>query len=265
MADIFEREESFHDSWASSVRLDEIPVDASFECCTAPEARQICNWLGNVEGKKLLDLGCGLGEASVYFAKQGANVTASDISGKMLEVVQRLAKNHCVELDCIKCPSNQIDAPNETFDVVYCGNLLHHVDIEETLIEIKRVLKTGGAIVSWDPLVHNPLIQIYRFIATSVRTVDERPLNIKQISLFKKYFKEVRYDCFWFLTLWIFLRFLIIERVSPNSERYWKKIIKEHQRLEPTYNRLEKIDKIILGYIPYLKRFCWNIAIHCKK
>ncbi len=75
----------------------------------------------------------------------------------------------------------------------------------------------------------------------------------------------VKYECFWFFTLWIFLRFLLIERVNPNKERYWKKIITEHKRLEPIYTPLEKLDKAFLNRFPYFKRYCWNIVIFCVK
>lgn len=42
-----------------------------------------------------------------------------------------------------------------------------------------------------------------------------------------------------------FLRFYLIEKVDPNQERYWKKIIIEQARLEPEYRRLEKVDGIL--------------------
>ena len=79
--------------------------------------------------------------------------------------------------------------PDSTFDVVYAANLLHHVDIEETLIEAKRILKPDGVFVSWDPLAHNPVINIYRRLAMGVRTEDEHPLKMKEIAFFKKHFK----------------------------------------------------------------------------
>jgi hypothetical protein len=49
--------------------------------------------------------------------------------------------------------------------------------------------------------------------------------------------------------------------VHPSKERYWKKIILEHERLTPMYRRLEKLDRFVLGWCPWLKRFCWNIAV----
>ena len=44
-------------------------------------------------GKDILDVGSGLGEASVYFALKGLNVTALDISKGMLDFTKSLQKN----------------------------------------------------------------------------------------------------------------------------------------------------------------------------
>ena len=76
---ILDKEESFHDDWARSIQPHEVMVDEFFEACTAPENRLIMKKLGDVSGKKILELGAGLGEASVYFAKRGAEVIATDI------------------------------------------------------------------------------------------------------------------------------------------------------------------------------------------
>jgi SAM-dependent methyltransferase len=259
------REEIFHDQWAASVDLDTVLVDESFESCTAPEGRKIVQLLGDVRGRSFLDLGCGLGEGAIYFAKKGACVTAADLSGGMLEVVDRLAKQCNVSVAIEKCAAGQTPFPDETFDIIYAGNLLHHVDIQATLIEVRRILKVGGIAVFWDPLNHNPLIKLYRELAKSVRTEDEHPLRMSQLSVFKQLFQTVKFDCFWFFTLWLFLRFFIVERVSPNQERYWKKIIVEHKRLHYIYSPLEKIDRFFLNRFPFLKRYCWNIVIHCVK
>ncbi len=65
-------EESFHDTWAKTVRLDEISPAQAFEAETSVENRLALEWMGELRGKKVLDLGCGLGDAAVYFAMQGA-------------------------------------------------------------------------------------------------------------------------------------------------------------------------------------------------
>lgn len=259
-------EREFHNKWASEVSLDDIAIEEFFEACTAPENRLILNYLGDIRNKKLLDLGCGLGESSVYFAMKGAKVTACDVSEGMLEITKKLAEARGVKVETLQSYSDNLKfLEDESFDIVYAGNLLHHVDIEKTLKEIFRVLKEGGKFVSWDPLAHNPLINVYRRIATEVRTDDEHPLKMTDLDLFKKYFKKVSYETTWFFTLWIFLRFYLIERVNPNKERYWKKIIKEHKRLEKTYYKLERLDNKFLRLFPFFKRYCWNIVVFCEK
>lgn len=261
----FEREEFFHDNWADSTNVDHVMVDEFFEACTSPENRYIINRLGDIKNKKILELGCGLGEASVYFAKKGADVTATDISGEMVQLADKVAKKHGVKVNTAKCFSHEIPFENETFDVVYAANVLHHVDLEMTLIEVNRVLKKGGAFVSWDPLAHNPLINIYRKMASEVRTDDEHPLRISQLKLFKKHFSKVEYTTTWFFTLWIFIKFYFIDKVDPNKERYWKKILDDHLKLKKDYSFLESIDNNFLRVFPFLKKYCWNIVIFTIK
>ena len=259
------QEESFHDSWAGSIKVDEVMVDEAFEACTAPENRIVLGRLGDLRGRKILELGCGAGEASVYFAKQGAEVTATDLSAGMLEVVQKVAAKHGVKVSIKQAVSSRLDFPDNSFDIVYAANLLHHVEIEPTLAEAARVLKPGGRFASWDPLAHNPLIKVYRLMATEVRTADEHPLRMSDLALFRKHFAGVTFETAWLFTLWIFLRFLVVERVHPNRERYWKKILVEHRRLEREYRFLERLDRRVLGWFPFLKRYCWNIVVVARK
>ncbi len=259
------KEEIFHDGWANSIDVDRLMVDESFEACTAPENRLIMKKLGDVRGKNILELGCGAGEAAVYFAKKGARVTATDISNGMLEVVKKLARKHGVEVETRQSYSHTMPFADGTFDIVYAANLLHHVDIESTLKEARRVLKNGGVFVSWDPLEHNPLIKLYRRIATKVRTEDEHPIKTSDIKTFKRIFSTVETDATWFFPLLIFVKFFLVDRISPNSERYWKKIIVEHEKLQRAYNFLEKMDKVLFSVFPFMKRFCWNIVVFGTK
>lgn len=263
--ELFEKEETFHDDWAETINLDEVMVLESFEASTCPENRTILEKLGDLKDKKILELGCGAGEASIYFSLKGADVTATDISSGMLDVVQKLASRFSVTLKTQQAYSNHLPFAENSFDICYAANLLHHVDIEETLLEAKRVLKKGGLFVSWDPLAHNPLINIYRKEAMNVRTEDEHPLKMKDLKTFKKHYSKVHTFYSWLFTLWIFIRFYLIEKVDPNKERYWKKIIKEHKRLDKTYSRLLKYDKFFLKLFPFLKRYCWNITIIAQK
>jgi ubiquinone/menaquinone biosynthesis C-methylase UbiE len=210
-------------------------------------------------------LGCGAGENSVYFAKQGAHCVATDYSPGMVEVALKLAASNGVEIEGRTANAMALDFPDNTFDLVYASNLLHHIpDPKVALKEMHRVLKPGGKACFWDPLKHNPVINVYRRMATEVRTEDEMPLDINIVNYIQSLFTETDYDTFWIATLWIFLRFYLIEKVDPNQERYWKKIILEQERLAPTYLHLEKLDKF-LKKLPLMKRLAWNIAVVATK
>jgi len=260
-----ERERKFHNAWAAAIDVDGIRVADYFEACTAPENRFILQQMGDIRGKTLLDLGCGAGENSVYFAKKGAICVATDYSPAMVAVALQLAAANGVEIEGRTANAMALEFPDNTFDLVYASNLLHHIpDPKIALKEMHRVLKPGGKACFWDPLQHNPVINVYRKMATQVRTEDEMPLDINIVNYIKSLFSETTYDTFWIATLWIFLRFYLVEKVDPNQERYWKKIIIEQERLKPEYQYLEKLDEF-LKKMPLMKRLAWNIAVVATK
>lgn len=259
------KERDFHDQWASIIDIDQIQVTDYFEACTAPENRFILHHLGDVKGKSLLDVGCGAGENSVYFAQKGAQCVASDYSPGMVEVALKLAEKNRVSIEGHVGNAMAFNFPDNSFDIVYVANLLHHLpDPKLALQELHRVVKPEGKVCFWEPLKHNPIINVYRRMATEVRTEDEHPLDIDIIPFLESLFERTQWDTFWIATLWIFLRFYLIERVNPNEERYWKKIILEKDRLEPEYQRLEEMDRW-LKQIPGMKRMAWNLAVVATK
>lgn len=261
----FEKEEQFHDQWAAATELEQVRYREAMEAATRPETRRIIAELGDISGKRLLDLGSGLGEASVYFATLGANVIAADLSHSMLCFDRRLAEKHGVDIQMAQTPSEHLPFRSGSFDIIYAGNLLHHVNIEQTLTEIHRVLKNGGTFVSWDPLAYNPIINIYRKIAVGVRTKDEHPLRIKNFLTIKSHFSLVRWECYWFFALLIFMKMYVWDRINPNRVRYWHYIVDEHERLTKAFLFLDGLDRIFLRCFPVFKWFCYNIVIIAKK
>lgn len=259
------REESFHDHWAESVKVENIDVLRSNEAVTAPEMRYIMQQLGDLRGKRVLDLGCGLGEASVYFALQGACVTSADLSERMLQVTQQVAARYGVTLNTCKVTAEHLQlGPEKQFDVVYAGNLFHHVDIDATLEHIVPFIKDDGVLVSWDPLAYNPLINMYRWIARDVRTADEHPLTVTDLKRFDKYFRQVRKRYFWLTTLSIFVLMVVFQFKNPNKERFWKLIIEESDKWSVLYTPLERVDNLLLKWFPALGLLGWNVVIIAK-
>ena len=157
--------------------------------------------MGDPRGKRLLDVGAELGESSVYFALRGAEVTASIFRGMVRCAV---ALGHCgVKIDGV-VSGEELNVPNY-YDIVYVANTIHHVTDKDRLFwQIRQALKPGGRFFSFDPLAYNPVIEIYRRMATKVRTEDEAPLTFADVERAGKYFAGVQHREFWILTLSLF-------------------------------------------------------------
>ena len=229
------------------------------------ENRFILRRLGEVRGRRVLDIGCGLGESSVMFARLGAEVTASDISPEMVGFAERLAARHGIRLATAVGAAEHINVEPGSFDVVYCANTLHHlVEKEGFFRRVTGFLKPGGIFCSWDPVKYNPVIEVYRRIATKVRTDDESPLGIADLRLLRKHFSAVEHHHFWLLTLSLFLKYFMINRVSPNQDRYWKKIYRETESTLWWWLPLRGIDDLLLQ-IPVLQWLSWNVVFFATK
>lgn len=264
VADRARVEEAFHDGWAKSLRLEDLLVHASFESPTAVENRwalQALSEPAGLQGRCLLDLGCGAGETSVYFALQGARVTAVDVSREMLRVAGALAAHHRVPLHTAQIMAEAMPFADATFDGIYGNGVLHHVELEPALREIARVLKPGGVAVFIEPLSHNPVIDVYRRLAQDVRTPTERPFTFQQFPLIRRHFASVAHREFWFTSLAIFLYYYFIERVDPGQDRYWKRVIRDGWRVQRVFRLLCRLDDVVLRVVPYLRRWCWNTVI----
>jgi SAM-dependent methyltransferase len=260
-----QREAAFHDEWARSTPLEEILVRECFEAPTALENQFILGRAGSLQGKKLLDIGAGLGESSVYFALQGARVTATDISPGMVETALALGKKYGVELEGIVSSAEELSVPAGQYDIVYAANTIHHVQDRALLFEqIKRALKPGGMFFSWDPLAYNPLINMYRRMATKVRTEDERPLTVADVDLARKYFPGVQHREFWISSLLLFVKYYLIDRIDPNEQRYWKRILRENRGRLWWWIPLRHLDRAIAS-IPGARWLAWNIVLWGEK
>jgi SAM-dependent methyltransferase len=260
-----QREAAFHDAWADTTQIDDVLMWESFEAPTALENQFILRQMGLLAGKKLLDIGAGLGESSVYFALQGAHVTTADISPHMVELALKLARKHGVTLDGVVSGAEELDLPEESYDIIYIANTIHHVQDRDRLFQnMNRVLKPGGKFFSYDPLAYNPLINIYRKMATAVRTLDESPLTVADLDLAKKYFCHIQHREFWLSTLLLFLKYYAVDRVHPNHDRYWKRILKETSEALWWWKPLRSLDAV-LTRVPLLRWLAWNIVMWGEK
>jgi len=260
-AKVNQREAEFHDAWAVDTAMGDVLVRECFEAPTALENRFILSKMGSLEGKRVLDIGAGLGESSVYFALQGADVTAADISPLMIENVRQLAGKYGVQVNGIVSSAESLPVPENYFDFVYVANAIHHIPDRDRLFhQIYLALKPGGVFISYDPLAYNPIINVYRRMATLVRTPDESPLTVADLKLVRKHFADVQHREFWISTLSLFLKYYLIDGVHPNQDRYWKRILREKSKALRWWLPLCVVDRL-LTRLPLVRWLAWNTVI----
>jgi SAM-dependent methyltransferase len=247
---LHDREAAFHDAWASDTKLSDILVRECFEAPTAMENQFILQRMGDLRGKKLLDIGAGLGESSVYFALQGADVTTVDISPQMVETALKLGAQFGVKLQGLVSGGEALNLPEAAYDIIYIANTIHHVQ--------------DRALLSYDPLAYNPAINVYRRMASEVRTPDESPLTVADLRLAKKYFQNVGHREFWVCSLLLFVKYYVKDRVNPNADRYWKRILRETPQTLRWWMPLRTLDKF-LARIPLMRWLAWNMVMWGEK
>lgn len=155
--------------------------------------------------KKVLDYCCGEGDVAFFAAKNGGNVVGIDISPESIKIAENGAKERGLS---DKAKFEVMDAENlsfeaNSFDLIICGGVLHHLDIEKAYKELARVLKVDGQIICAEPLIHNPLFQLYRRLTPNIRTEWELDHILKrsQINLANKYFDRVEKNFFHLFSL----------------------------------------------------------------
>ena len=154
------------------------------------KAREIWNWEGRAgklrwarrvkmigahlkPGMTILELGCGAGYFTKELARSGAEIVAVDVSADLLEIAKA------------NCPASNVryeiqDAcaltySNATFDSVVGSSILHHLEIEPAMEEIRRVLKPGGTIYFTEPNMLNPQIAIQKNVPWIKRWLGDTP------------------------------------------------------------------------------------------
>lgn len=112
--------------------------------------------------------------------------------------------------------ANRLEFEDNTFDVVYGAAILHHLDYERSLKEIQRVLKPGGIMVFREPLDMNPVGRIVRALTPAQRTVDERPLRMRELQVVKDLFNPTfHYEEFLSVPLGVISKMLFSKVENP--------------------------------------------------
>ncbi len=114
-----------------------------------PTVEMIADLFVNEKVKTVLDLGCGMGRHSIYLAKRGFSVTATDISPKGIDVTAKKAQEQGLDIITECHDMRNIPFHDNCFDAVICVWTSGHgnkSDMINHAKEMMRVVKQGGII-----------------------------------------------------------------------------------------------------------------------
>jgi SAM-dependent methyltransferase len=124
-------------------------------------------------GMNVLELGCGTGYFTRELARSGADVVAIDVSPELLEIAKanHSAPNVRYEIQ----NAYALSYADAVFDSVVGSSVLHHLEVQEALREVYRVLKPGGTIYFTEPNMLNPQIAIQKNVPWVKRKLGDSP------------------------------------------------------------------------------------------
>lgn len=258
-----EREIAFYEEYA--IRNNS-SMDTSFDPVLGKEERPwnpywfvygLAKDFRHCEGLRLLDFGCGAGDASVRFARMGYQVWGFDICPANINIAKRRGEKYNLldKLTFSIQTAERLDYQDDFFDVVIGIDILHHIDIEAAIAECHRVLKKGGKAVFKEHVMVPFLDQIrnYRLVTKLVPndvsmsnhiTHDERKLEADDLELIKSVFPNCR--CY---------RFELLGKL--------KKLVRRPENPKPSI--LEKIDHRLFQSFPMLSKLGGTIALELTK
>ncbi len=206
--------------------------------------------LGELTGKRVLEIGCGTGILSVILAKLGAqHVEAFDISEKSVEIAQRRAKaNGVADRTRFQAMSvYEMDYGENVFDYIVGLNILHHINIEDVVEKLHLHLKPGGSAHFLEPFGNALWLEKLRLLVpVKVREEDkthyDEKLKYQDVEIFRRRFDKVDW-----------LEFHLFSRLD--------RVVKSKAVL----NALGRLDEWLLASFPFLRKYSRKIVVELTK
>jgi SAM-dependent methyltransferase len=201
------------------------------------------------EGAKVLEYGCADGRLSLIeedIARNAEQFFGIDISDQAIDTARstaaKLAFDHC---HFEPMDAERMSFGDSEFDLIFGRGIIHHLDLNKSFAEIKRVLRPGGNAVFFEPMGHNPAINRFRKKTPELRTPDEHPLLAKDFRLAQSHFRRVETEFFGLTTL---------GAVPFAGTSFGRGLM----------NACERTDRLLLR-IPGLRRNAWFVLLTLTK
>lgn len=233
---------------ASHQRLDEALAFAR-----TPEFEWLLERFGDAQGRLVIDLGGGVGMHALLWAQAGARVVVVDMALERLKSLRAVARRAGLA-DCISFVVGKAEflpLRPATADAIFTKSVLIHTDLPIAAQEIRRALRPGGQGLFIEPLVGNPIIQLYRLVlAPRIWRSITRYFDRRSLDTLRRPFGRLRWKPFYLLAAWSF---------------FWQYGLKRLDRFGRSLRRWRRVDSRLLHRWPRLDTCCWFAAIEVRR
>ena len=128
----------------------------------------------------VLDYGCFDGRLAPKYKNLGAKrIIGIDISERGIGIANT-TWGDIAEFQV--CDAHNVHMLGDSsVDAIVGKAILHHLNFEQAIGEVRRLLRPGGTALFLEPLYDNPASKLFRFLTPHARTKDEKPLSRGQI------------------------------------------------------------------------------------
>jgi len=203
--------------------------------------------VGDMNGKKILEIGCGEGIEATQLSYCGADVTCLDISNVSIDVARKRAALEGYTIDFRIVNITEVESFGvECFDIVWCNLILHHVvdSLDDVMQKIHCALKPGGMFISREPIAYAQWLRNIRNIFSAKRVgeiSEEQPFRDSEFLVVSKYFPDIsnRY----------YRIFGRVDRITSNL---------------PIIRAFARLDNLLLR-LPGTKKLAGDVVLWAKK
>ena len=201
-----------------------------------------------LQGKHVLDYGCGDGRFSFELARHGALVQGIDISESLVQMATLTIPDGIPRPTFSVRDAHATGFPKASFDYVFGNGILHHLELERAYSEIARLLRPGGRAFFMEAMAHHPLAILIRNATPAARSVDEKPMSMHEIETAGRFFDHIRHKEHYVVAVVAAPIHLVSETAA-----FW------------TVKKLDQIDQKIFRRFPRMKRYAWQCMLELAK
>jgi len=203
--------------------------------------------IASSKGKTVIEYGCGKGSYAFVLAEHAARVIGIDISEVAIKIAQAQAKKlGLINVEFLEQDAEAMNFEDSSIDLICGTSILHHLNLENALKEISRILKTNGSAVFIEPLGHNPFINLFRKMTPQYRTEDEHPLTMNDLRFIKQFFDQTDHRFFHLFSL---------VTVPFRNFKFFPALLKA----------FDNFDAFLFKIFPFLKPMAWQVILILEK